>query len=238
MKKNCANDKANAKLATTSAAARAIDCFIFRQAVDSCIFHEGQPSNETPQYFCINCPYLEKARPELPDSFKGKLISFPAEDQRSIPTVSVRDDLADAEKEGATLTSDKCNTDQEKGDNGTFAGSMNICTSLQQVTNRNDATPLNFNPKHELYEYYSRLLKGSVLAQLKNYFTVWGNLFDKTIRYTCIFTDPISLETFASGHIPEKTAGAIINENGFWYRKCPLCFIFDWLCFTINVFVS
>ena len=216
--KMCGNYKANTKMATTSAAARAIDCFNFRLSVNSCAFRDGGSTYEVPRYFCKDYPYLKDARPELPDSIKGKLLSNPVGDKRLKPIDVIRDGIDDAQNNGATSTSDNCSTEQEH--NNAVTRLRNVDVDLQHISNMNNSsTPDKENPKQELFEYYSKLLKVSTMGQLKNYFTVWEHRFGKSARYTCIFTDPITLETFTCGYMSEKKADVVIHENCFWYRK-------------------
>ena len=194
---------ANIKVATTAAAARAMDCFTFRN-------HKPISSGEGLCYMCLDAPYLKGAGPELPGKFKDKL---------GITTNSVNNNADNVKEENVARTE----IDQKEP----VPDQLKLETTISKDSSeeKEHPLPLKISPRQELHQYFTKVLNPNQLSQLKNYFVIWEHRFTKIIRYTCVFTSPISLETFPCGHIPEKSDGAIFHESCYWYRESSVNFL-------------
>jgi len=65
---------ANTKLATTAAAARAMDCFVFRDFMRQNQAAADNTNVIPPQCSCLDVPYLSDCAPALPKSLRGKTL--------------------------------------------------------------------------------------------------------------------------------------------------------------------
>ena len=165
---------------------------------------------------CIDAPYLKGAGPDMPDKFGKKSVTT---------TNPICDDSGNVKEENAAPT--------EIGQKASVpiqiklepAISKDFIDDRQSSSNKKEQpTPLKISPSQELYQYFTKLLNPNQISQVKNYFVIWEHRFTKIIRYTCNFTSPISLETFACGHIPEESEGAILHDSCYWYRESSVTF--------------
>ena len=95
------------------------------------------------------------------------------------------------------------------------------------------------SPKQDLNNYYTSkgLLNQNQLKDVKPYYTIWNNIQENTMshdmKFTCIFTCPVTGEHFGCGHYLNDRScsnlGVVEDDNGvFWYRK--LLFIISARC--------
>jgi hypothetical protein len=88
--------------------------------------------------------------------------------------------------------------------------------SQSSVVDRNDIADNAVTPKAELYQFYiSRGLSGEQAAELADFYTVWTN---EERLFTCIFTCPISGESFIAGSW--KEGGDVVADGSlYWYSE-------------------
>jgi hypothetical protein len=202
---------ANIKLATTAAAARAIDCFIFRERTET-------STDEIPQYCCLDAPYL-KGSSNLPNCFNDKYPIKSEKKQNETTMVKEGWDSVDEDEISPMnnrLDDQKIVQQQQCKVESSVEPQLNSNTKIVSNKTSTASKPV---PKQELNHYYSKQVESNQISQIKNYYTVWTQQFTKTVRYTCIFTCPVTLESFASGHIQERDEGAILHEACFWYSE-------------------
>lgn len=205
-----------------AAAAKALDCFSFRECIGS---------NDVPAYRCRDAPHLKNAislSPVLPIGVVLPAVLLLSDNDKT--RVAKEDNLQIDDEPGNI-----CNHESRKKE-------VIICDEIKKTGNKLEATdvpikrissnaPLKHKsaaaPRQELNEAYIMMGCQSQINDLKQCYTTWydehHNPKPHEKKFTCIFTCPITGEHFACGYW--DNGGSIISEGGvFWYRECSIIF--------------
>jgi len=93
--------------------------------------------------------------------------------------------------------------------------------SLSSEPLQSDSNKGSVAPRAELYQYYiEKGLDNEEAQRLKDYFTTWSNdAKSHEIRFTSIFTCPITGEHFACGNLKQGGGEVVVEDKTYWYSK-------------------
>jgi len=82
-------------------------------------------------------------------------------------------------------------------------------------------------PRAELYQYYNEKgLANEEAQRLKDYFITWSNdAKSHELKFTSIFTCPITGEHFACGNLKNGGGEVVVEDKTYWYSKLLSAFI-------------
>ena len=99
--------------------------------------------------------------------------------------------------------------------------------SLSSEPLQSDLKEGSVAPRAELYQYYiEKGLANEEAQRLKDYFTTWSNdAKSHELKFTSIFTCPITGEHFACGKLKNGGGEVIVEDKTYWYSKLLSAFI-------------
>ena len=166
------------------------------------------------------------------DSFTNRLSYASASNDANHETLSARDINKRgkmAVKSRRPISRDSHQVIQEEVEEDTVP-------SLSSEPVQSDSKEGSVAPRAELYQYYiEKGLANEEAQRLKDYFTTWSNdAKSHELKFTSIFTCPITGEHFACGNLKNGGGEVVVEDKTYWYSKLLSAFIHRCVHFILS----